>query len=297
MISFPTRTRRKRGAKRAAGLIAALLACASMVLGSDGAEGQGLALKPTAPASGRLVISGSNSMAPMVLGFGRRFSALHPGVQIEVRAVGSGQGIIDVSQGNADIGMVSRLLTAKEQEMNIFAIARDGVCLIVHKNNPVPALTNGQVSGIFTGKITNWSALGGRDAPIVVINAPPGTGAVETFTQFFGVGYADIKARSVAGSASDRAKAITDDPNAISYMSVGVALLQANKGAAIKLLPAEGIAATKQNIRTGNFPLSHPLLLLTKDPPKGWAKEFIAFSLSSQTTDLVLQHDFVPYLD
>ena len=277
--------------------MAALLACASMMSGSDAAERQGTVLKPTAPASGRLVISGSNSMAPMVLGFGRRFSALHPGVQIEVRAVGSGQGIIDVSQGKADIGMVSRLLTAKEQELNIFAIARDGICVIVHKDNPVPTLTNRQVSGIFTGRVTNWSALGGRDAPILVINASPGTGAAEIFTQFFGVAYADIKAGSVGSSASDRAKAITDDLNAISYMSIGVAQLQANKGAAIKLLPADGIAATKQNIRTGNFPLSRPLLLLTKDPPKGWAKEFIAFSLSSQTTDLVLQHDFVPYLD
>jgi phosphate transport system substrate-binding protein len=130
-----------------------------------------------------------------------------------------------------------------------------------------------------------------------VVNASPGAGAVETFTHFFGIGYADIKANSVAGSTVVRVKAIADDPNAISYMSIGAAQTQANKGAAIKLLPADGIAATKQNIQTGNFPLSRPLLLLTKDPAKGLAKEFIAFSLSSQTTDLVLQHGFAPYLD
>jgi len=296
MISFPTSTRRERGAKRASAFIAAI-ACGLMVLGSAGAKGETPTLKPVAPPSSRLVISGSSSMAPMVIGFGRRFSALHPGIQVEVRAVGSIEGIVDVSLGNADIAMVSRLPTAKEQELNIFAIARDGVCVVVHRDNPVQALTNRQVSGIFAGKITNWSALGGRDAPIAVINASPGAGAVEIFTRFFGIEYADIKAHSVAGSTLARVKSLTDEPNAISYMSIGAAQMQVNRGAAIKLLPADGIAATKQNIRTGNFPMSRPLLLMTKEPPKAWTKEFIAFSLSSQTTDLVLQHDFVPYLD
>jgi phosphate transport system substrate-binding protein len=57
------------------------------------------------------------------------------------------------------------------------------------------------------------------------------------------------------------------------------------------------VAATTKNIRNGNFPISRPLLLLTKELPAGLVKDFITFSLSSQITDIVLQHDFVPYLD
>jgi phosphate transport system substrate-binding protein len=57
------------------------------------------------------------------------------------------------------------------------------------------------------------------------------------------------------------------------------------------------VAATTKNIRNGNFPISRPLLLLTKELPTGLVKDFITFSLSSQITDIVLQHDFVPYLD
>jgi ABC-type phosphate transport system substrate-binding protein len=55
----------------------------------------------------------TNSMAPMVLAFGRRFAALHPGVQIEVRSVGTSRGLYDVSHGKNDVGMVSRPLTAE----------------------------------------------------------------------------------------------------------------------------------------------------------------------------------------
>jgi phosphate transport system substrate-binding protein len=268
-----------------------------MLLGSVDVKAEVPMLKPTAPLSSRLVISGSNSMAPMVLALGRRFSALHPGVQIEVRATGSGQGIVDVSRGDADIGMASRLLTSSDDGLSSFAIARDGVCLVVHKDNQVRNLTNRQVLDIFTGTITNWSAVGGKDAPIAVLNAPQASGTVELFKSYFKIRYADIKARSVVNSTVARVDAIRNDPNAIGYMSVGGALTAASSGAPVKLLAADGVAATGRNIGTGNFPLSRPLLLLTRGLPKGLAKDFISFSLSSQATDLVLRHDFVPYLD
>jgi phosphate transport system substrate-binding protein len=250
----------------------------------------------TLPA-GKLLIAGSNTMAPMMLEIGKRFAALHPGVRIEVRTGGSGQGIDDVTKGKVDIGMASRALTNAESGLYSFAIARDGVCLVVHRDNPIRSLTNRQVVDIYTGRIINWSKVGGKDAPVVPINAQEGLGSADLFTHYFGLKYADIKAQKVVSSNLERVQALAQNPNAIAYMSIGAAQHQVDTGAPVKLLPVDGTAATVKNIRSGNFPISRPLLLLTKDLPAGPVKDFITFSLSSQITAIVLQHEFVPYLD
>jgi len=275
-------------------LLFGLVLLGPMCLDASAAEG---GAKGADTASGKLVITGSSTLAPMIEEIGKRFKALHPGVQIEVQAGGTGRGISDAMAGRVDIGMASRALKDNESALYSFAIARDGICLIVHKGNPVQSLSNRQVADIYTGKITNWSQVGGRDAPILVINPKEGFGSVDLFSHFFDIKYSDIKAQAVVGDNFERFKAIVDDPNGITYVSLGTAERQVAARVPIKLLPADGVAATTKNIRSGNFPISRPLLLLTKEPPAGVVKEFINFSLSSQVTDIVAQYDFVPYLD
>jgi phosphate transport system substrate-binding protein len=256
-----------------------------------------LLAKGNAPLAGKLVISGSSTIAPMMEAISRRFSALHPGVRIEVRMGGSGRGVDDVMDRKADIGMAARSLSDAESELYSFAIGRDGICLVVHRDNPVDSLTNRQVRDIFLGKVGNWSRVGGRDAPISAVNAKRGFAAVDLFTQYFEIKYADIRTSRTAGENEERIKMLLEDPNAILYMSVGVARGYAEAGLPLKLVAMDAVAATTRNIRSGNYPISRPLLLVTHGVPVGLAKEFINFSLSSQITDIVLQHGFVPYLD
>jgi phosphate transport system substrate-binding protein len=267
------------------------------LFGSPGRAADKTAARESVPAAGKLLILGSSTMAPMITAVGQRFSALHPGVEIEVLIVGTGRGIEAVSKGTANVGMASRLLTDKDGALNSFAIARDGVCLVVHRSNSVKSLTNKQVSDIFTGRIRNWSEVGGRRAPIVLVTPSEALGAVELFTRYFNIRYADMAPGIVADDNLGRIRVLRENRNAIAYLSVGGAQAQADAGAPIKLLPVDGVAATTKNIRTGNFPITRPLLLLTKDLPTGLAKEFINFAMSSKVADLVLQHDFIPYQD
>lgn len=248
-------------------------------------------------AGGRLLLTGSSTMTPLMTEIGRRFEGLHPGVKVEVQSGGSGRGIADIRQGKTDIGMVSHALTDKEDDLYGFPIARDGVCLIVHRENPIRTLSDRQVVDIYTGRIANWRKVGGRDAPVVVLNAREGYGSVDLFTGYFKLKYESIKARQIVGDNRNRIRAVSDNPNAIVYVSVGEAERKAEAGAPIKLLPVGGVAATSGNIRSGNFPISRPLTLVTKSLPTGLAKEFIEFSLSSQVSDIILTHDFVPYRD
>jgi phosphate transport system substrate-binding protein len=250
-----------------------------------------------APASEKLLITGSSTIAPVMVEVVQRFRARHPGTQIEVQQGGSGRGVSDVVQGKAQIGMVSRPLAKEESSLFSFAIARDGIGLIVHKDNPVRSLSNSQVADLFAGKITNWSKVGGREAPVTVVNPKEGYGSVELFLHFFNIKHTDIKGQLAVGENHERNKAVSENRDAISYVSIGSALREANVGAPIKLLPVDGVAATPKSIRSGNYPITRPLLLVTREVPGGLIKEFIQFALSSQVTDIVMRHDFVPYLD
>jgi phosphate transport system substrate-binding protein len=124
--------------------------------------------------SGRLILTGSSTVAPLAAEIAVRFETRHPGVRIDVQTGGSGKGIADARSGVADIGMASRGLKDGESDLTAHQIAADGVCLIVHQSNPITELTDEQVVGIYTGQINNWSELGGPDRPIVVVHKAEG---------------------------------------------------------------------------------------------------------------------------
>ena len=114
--------------------------------------------------SGKLVVTGSSTVAPLIAEIGKRFESLYPKVRVDVQTGGSSRGVADARQGLADIGMVSRVMKDDEKDLHAFAVARDGVGIIVHKDNPVRALTDDQIIAIYTGKITNWKEVGGKEA-------------------------------------------------------------------------------------------------------------------------------------
>lgn len=251
----------------------------------------------TLPTPGKLLITGSSTMCPLIAEIGKRFEYLHPGIRVEVQCGGSGRGISDAREGKADIGMASRALTEKEKDLYGFPIARDGISVILHKDNPVKALSDAQVADIYTGKITNWKEVGGRDAAITVVNPKKGYSSAELFSHYFKIGYEDIKADIIAGDNPTRIKAVIADPSAIAYISAGEADRTARAGIPIKLLPFNNVMPTGRNIITGNYPITRPLILVTKNLPSGAVKAFIDFCLSQAVVDLIEKLDFVPYED
>lgn len=265
--------------------------------GAIAEDGTSSRSRPSSNLTGKLLLTGSSTMAPLMTEIGKRFRSLHPSVEIEVQMGGSGRGLADARAGKADIGMVSRALTDTETDLFAFTIARDGVAVVIHKDNPVRALSKEQVNSIFAGRITNWKDVGGRDVPITVFAAGPTYSSTELFTHYFDLPFANIKAHTVLGDNPARISAVAGNPGSIVYVSVGEAERNAQTGTAIKLLPVGRVPATSRSIRSGNWPISRPLALVTKDQPDGLIKEFIKFSLSSQVTDAVEKFDFVPYLD
>jgi len=236
-------------------------------------------------------------MAPLLLEIGKRFEADHPGTRIDVQTGGSSRGIADTNKGLADIGMASRALTPRENNLHGSVVAQDGIGIIIHKSNPIRELGIDQIQDIYTGRITNWQEVGGPTAPITVVNKAQGRSTLELFLQFFQLSTRDIHAHVVIGDNEQGIKTVAGNPHAIGYVSIGTAQFNAVQGLPIRLLPLQNIPASLETVRTGIFPLSRPLTLVTKSPPTGLTKTFIQFAQSSHVHDLILSQYFVPLQD
>lgn len=245
----------------------------------------------------KLVITGSSTVAPVASEIAKRYETQHPQVRIDVQTGGSSRGIADVRQSVADIGMVSRAAKPEDKDLQFHTIAKDGVVVIVHRDNPVQQLTNQQITDLYTGKRDNWQDVGGKSAPITVVNKAEGRSTLEVFTQHFQLKSSQIKADVVIGDNEQGIKTVAGNPLAIGYVSVGAAAVNVERGTPIKVLPLDGIQANAKTVREGVFPLSRPLNLVTQGALSPEQQKFIAFAQSAQVKDIVQEQSLVPVQD
>ena len=249
--------------------------------------------KSTDLLQGKLVLTGSSTVAPLASEIGKRFESAHPEVRVDVQTGGSSRGIADARKGLANIGMVSRALKPEEDDLQSFAIALDGIGLILNRANPVDAIADAQIVDIYTGKITNWQQLGGEDAPITVVNKAEGRSTLELFLKYFKRDNTAVRAQVIIGDNEQGIKTVAGNPHAIGYVSIGAAEYSVSAGVAIKLLPVGGVVASTETVQNGTFPISRPLNLVTKTTPAGLSQAFIQFAQSQEVTDLVAAQNFV----
>jgi len=258
------------------------------------------AANPPGPAlglKGKITLSGSSTVAPICVDLGKRLEASNPALRVDSQTGGSGRGIGDLRSGAVDIGMISRQLKDDEKDLMSFTIARDGVCVILHKDNRVKNLSDAQVVDIYTGKMTNWKDAGGGDAPITVVNKAEGRSTLELFTHYYKLKNSAIKAHVVIGENEQAIKTVAGNPNAIGYVSIGTAEYDAREGIAIKLMACNGVPATLENVKNEKFPLARPLNLVVKKEPEGNVKAFIDFALSKEANPSIKEQFFVPIKD
>jgi phosphate transport system substrate-binding protein len=250
--------------------------------------------RPAVPPGPRnVVVTGSYTMAPLVQEIGQRFEAAHPGTRIDVQAVGSARGVSDAQQGLADVGMVARRLRPEEGGLHAFVLARDGVCLVVPRSNPLTGLSDGQVIGVFTRTTSNWRQLGGPDAPITVVGLADDRALAQTFFEFYHLQPGQVRPDLRAGDTGQVLKAVADKPHAVGYAALGQALAEA-PGLSLRVLPCGSVPATLSNVGNGTYGLVRPLLLVTRDPPRGPTQEFLDFARSPAVHDLIEKYHAVP---
>jgi phosphate transport system substrate-binding protein len=175
-----------------------------------------------------------------------------------------------------------------EADLHAVPIARDAIAVIVHPKNTVRNLTLNQVREIFSGKITNWSSLGGNPRSIILVTREEGSGTREAFQKLvMGKNEIDLAALVQDSNGAIR-QVVSNDPNAIGYISLGLVNEE------VKALRISGTEATAANIEKGSYTLVRPFLFAFNGVPEGEAKAFLEFVLSPAAQKLLAKEGLVP---
>jgi len=245
----------------------------------------------------KLHIAGSTTMAPLLKEIAAKYHVLHPDIAVDVELGGSARGLEDVRAGHAHIAMMARGLAPSERDLYGIPIARDGVGVVVHANNPLHELSVEQLQAVFTGTTRDWKELGGKRDAVYALGGLRDGASSSLFARFLKQPLEAFNLNAAVESNLERLAVVAACENAIAYVSVGTAERAIAQGVHVRLLPIAGIAASNANIRNGSYPICRALTLASRDAPTGVARSFFAFCLSAQVNNILAAFDFVPYLD
>lgn len=263
---------------------------------------------PAASNKNLIQIKGSDTMVNLGQAWAEKYMELNPQDFISVTGGGSGTGLSALISGTCDIAMSSRNIKNKEIELakqkginpNEIKVALDGLAIVVNPENPVSKLTLDQLAQIFTGKITNWKQLGGQDGKIVILSREVNSGTHVYFKEHVlrkndPNSTVEFAASALMLSSSQAiADEVAGNPAAIGYYGMGYI---SNKQKAVLVAKdpnSEYIAPTVDNVISGKYPISRPLLLYTNGEPQGLVKKIVDFVLSKEGQEIVAKTDFVP---
>lgn len=241
----------------------------------------------TEEVSGSIVISGSSAMQPLVAAAAEQFMAENPQADIQVQAGGSGTGLSQVSEGSVDIGN-SDVFAEEKEGIDAAALVDHKVAVVgmtagVHPEVGVKDVSKEDLIKVFTGEITNWKELGGKDQKITLVNRPDSSGTRATFVKYALDG--KTPAEGITEDSSNTVKKIiAETPGAIGYLAFSYFTDDT-----ITKLSIDGVEATDENVQNGTFPIWAYQHSYTKGEPTGLAKTFLDYMMSDDIQTGVLK--------
>ena len=238
-------------------LLACVLSFSLVGCGSNGGSDEGTAGSEN--VSGTVALNGSTSMEKFVNGLKEAIVETYPDLQLEPQFTGSSAGVEAVTNGTADIGDVSRALTDEEKESGLVEniVALDGIAIVTDKANTASNLTTQQLKDIYTGKIKNWSEVGGADQNIVVIGRESGSGTRDAFEEILDIADQCDLAQTLNETGAVAA-AVQSTPGAIGYISLDALSDD------VKALQLDGVSPSEATIKDGSYTLQRPFVMATK---------------------------------
>lgn len=258
-----------------AGVLAAMLAGC----GSKGEE-----------VGGTVATDGSTSMEKVIGYLSEAYMEENANVKVTYNPTGSGSGIKAVEEGRCDIGLSSRDLKDEEKtNLTGTVVAIDGIAIIVNPENPVTDLSIEQIAALYKGEVTNWSEVGGADAPVVLIGREAASGTRDGFESITDT--EDLcKYTQELTSTGDVVQTVASNPNAIGYASL------ASVKDTVKAVNVEGVTPTTETIQSGAYKVQRNFVFVTKKNAElsGAAKAFFDFATQGAADDLIVKAGAVP---
>jgi phosphate transport system substrate-binding protein len=257
---------------------------------------------PTAANAGAITIKGSDTMVILGQRWAEQYMAKVPATAIQVTGGGSGTGISALINGTTDICQASRSMSDAEKN-NLrekyktpgeeIPVARDGLSVYVNAANPIKDLNMDQLRQIFTGKVTNWKEVGGKDATIILYSRENSSGTYVFFKEHVlkNADYAQ-RAQSMPGTAAV-VNAVSKEKNGIGYggaaYAKGIRVLKIKKDT-----DSPAVEPNLANVQNGSYPLSRPLFFYLRNKATGDIKSFIDWVLSAEGQEIVTKVGYFP---
>ncbi|ASA21732.1 phosphate ABC transporter substrate-binding protein [Paenibacillus donghaensis] len=254
----------------------------------------------TAPAaiSGSILASGSTALQPLVEMAAEKFMEANADVDIQVQGGGSGTGLTQVAEkqvdiGNSDVFAEEKLKDADAEKAKALVDHQVAVVAIAAVSNPdagVDGLTKQQLVDIFTGKVKNWSEVGGADQKIQIINRPGSSGTRATFESFALGQKTEDQGGSIQEDSSGTVKKLVGEtPGAIGYLALSYL------DDSIKVLTYDGVEPSVDNVIAGKYPVWAYEHMYTNGEPTEVVKAFLDFMMTEEVqTGEVVELGYIP---
>ena len=245
----------------------------------------------TADLSGAVATGGSTSVEKVIGALSEAFMEANPGVDVTYDPTGSSAGVTGAADGTLDIGLSSRALKEEEISKGLkeTTFALDGIAIVVNTENTATDLSLEQIAGLATGEITNWSEVGGPDAPVVLIGREAGSGTRDGFESIVGVEDKCAYEQELTSTGAVLA-GVAANPNAFGYVSL------ASVDDNVKMVTVDGVAASEETVKDGSYKIQRPFVFATKEGEElsAQAQAFYDFALSEDAAELIAAAGAVP---
>ncbi|MCM3129266.1 MULTISPECIES: phosphate ABC transporter substrate-binding protein [unclassified Paenibacillus] len=251
----------------------------------------------TTQLSGSVLAVGSTALQPLVDQAAQDFMTIegNENITVQVQGGGSGTGLTQVADkqadiGNSDVFAEEKLEADQAAQLVDHQVAVVGMAAVVNKEVGVTDLTKQQLSDIFNGKVTNWSEVGGADQDIVIINRPASSGTRATFEKYaLGAAAPDLEGSIQEESSGNVKKLVTETPGAIGYLALSYL------DDTLTAVKYEGIEATVENIESGEYPVWAYQHMYTNGEPNEVTKAFLDYMVSDEVQNTyVVELGYIP---
>lgn len=246
--------------------------------------------------SNSFTITGSDTMLELTSNLAEAYMKEHPGISITVIGGGTVEGIQALIKDKTDICTASRNLKPYEAKLLaeyygslglVFLVAKDGLSISVHAENPVKNLSLKNIKDIYTGKITNWKALGGIDTMIIPVSRNPNSGTYLYFKDHILEGENYSANTVIKATTKEIVQFVSENSNAIGYGGMAYTGNVFN-------VRIDGIEPSDENVRNDTYPVTRYLHFFTTKAPGGVIKNFIDWVLSPEGQGIVRKTGYIP---
>ncbi len=255
-------------------------------------------------SSNTITIKGSDTMLHLVRAWADGYMKANPDANVIVTGGGSGTGIAALLNGTTTICASSRdikpeeLDLAKQKGMGLHKtpVARDAITVVVNPGNPVSELSFEQLKKIFTGAYTSWDQVGGPAEPIVVLSRESSSGTYLFFMEHVLASEDYTKNALLLPATSAIIQSVSDSPWAIGYVGLGYAVGAQDKVKMISVkkdADSPTVVPSVESVRSGEYSIARPLMLVSAGEPTGIVKQFIGYCLSPEGQKTVVDTGYV----